>query len=205
MNKDPVIVTSGEQLIAVFGKPNTKPEQYNYNVGGIQDAIMTTQRVADSDAELEPESLNYNATSTIKATMTDRTNIDNDECPLESEEDHFDRYNDPDLERDYESLAKRLLGAMYYGFAIEPYAGHRYIAINKNADNLPQSIKQRFFDGPNADHSTYVIKEYGSVLAALDTIDSFLTEADVPVTQRAYEYYCTYSCDSAVFGRANVE
>ena len=93
----------------------------------------------------------------------------------------------PDYVVDYESLAKRLLGCMYYGIRIEPYAGHRYIIVDLNADNLPYSMRQKF----DADSEDYVYQEkfYGSVVSALNLIDTWLIEANLMNTFEAYEAY----------------
>lgn len=108
---------------------------------------------------------------------------------------------------DWETLARRLLGAMYYGFRIEPDSGHRYIVIDADADNLPQLIKNRISIRGELDRPCEYLKEYGSVVSALDKIDTMLVEANAKPTLEAYDNFILYEIDNydTVFGTGAVE
>ena len=99
---------------------------------------------------------------------------------------------EPKQIQDYESLAKRLLGCMYYGIRIEPYAGHRWIIIDLHADELPDSIREKY---EGIDDEVHTIKEYGSVVAALNVIDKMLEEARAMTTLEAYSCYIMEDID----------
>ena len=121
---------------------------------------------------------------------------------------------DPVIVRDYENLAKRLLGCMYYGIRVEPYAGHRWIIVDLDADNLPRDLYQKFVTNKffDTDDKTMQEKFYGSVIAALDLIDTWLIEAKSMTTLEAYDCYIMTDInedgdidDQRVFGTLDTE
>jgi hypothetical protein len=117
------------------------------------------------------------------------------------------------LKKEVELLAKRLLGAMHYGFRIEQDSGHRYIIIDLEADFLPGQLKEEFSKNllPD-DYQHYIIKEYGSFITALDVIDKMLERCGPDIngairsTLLGYNNLLIYAPDDGnIFGTNPVE
>ena len=112
--------------------------------------------------------------------------------------------------KDYESLAKRLLGCMHYGIRIETFSGHRYIIVDLEADNCPRALINKWSvleDGNSNFDTEYQEKHYGSVISALNLIDSWLIDGGEETTLLAYDYYIMTdidgegtNCEKRVFG-----
>jgi hypothetical protein len=91
-----------------------------------------------------------------------------------------------ELKYNWETMTKRLLGAMYYGFSIVNTASEKVILVHLACENFPEKLLKQFrpdwsdielIDPSSCTNAISWIKHQGPVNKALDHIDELLTDA----------------------------